>query len=165
MRSRCFLHILYNVGVHSEYNCHCYNQIPLTSTRCQASSRDLDCDKRILNCTCVFNEALVKENIACSLLWNEYSIICDLIVSLIKLWQCNTNNMISPSMSRNTSLDAQFVRHTRYSSILQSQPSLPLPSRDPAPSKTFLWTSSLTFPPSMVLTLWLSWSTMALVRG
>ena len=81
--------------MHSEYNCHCYNQILLTSTRCQASSKDLDCDKRILNCTCVFNEALVKENIACSLLWNEYSIICDLIVSLIKLWQCNTNNMIS----------------------------------------------------------------------
>ena len=72
---------------------------------------------------------------------------------------------VFPPTSGNTSLDVQSAKHTRCSPILQSQPSPPLPLRGLALFKTSLWTSSLPFPPSMILTLSWSWLTMALVRG
>ena len=71
----------------------------------------------------------------------------------------------SLSMSRNISLAAQSVKHTRCSPILWSWPSPPSHSKNLTLSKTSLWTSLPTFPPLPVPTLSWSWLTVALVRG
>ena len=57
----------------------------LTLASCQAPSQDLDCTEQVQNHTCIFNEALIKEKIPPRILWDEYGIICDIMVSLQEL--------------------------------------------------------------------------------
>ena len=57
-------------------------QYVLILASCQAPSQNLDCTKWVQNHTCTFNEALIKENILSNILWDEYGIICDIMIRL-----------------------------------------------------------------------------------
>lgn len=79
-RSRSFLHALYEDGVHSNFTHLSFlcvvNSWP--SHRCQASKASLDEDA--INRTQAFNEALLEE-MSFDIMWEEYGVIGDLVVS------------------------------------------------------------------------------------